>query len=183
LAPSPLRLMTSNSFFQLNTCFHSPYVTSPLKRGWVCHLQTLLALASADILRSESHGTHDHILLSQIWDFHNLEGEVPIFISPRNRVVQLYPQALGSNFIASYDSQGYGGGTRPYLLFHFNFCLSSPYVTMAQTAQKTLFLTTPTPTAVAAATQQWAGHFYMFTEPLPHNRQWLSSYVTLWKKQ
>jgi hypothetical protein len=25
-------------------------------------------------------------------------------------VVQLYPQALGSIFVASYDSQGYGGG-------------------------------------------------------------------------
>jgi hypothetical protein len=34
LAPSPLRLTTSN-FFQLNTCFHSPYVTSSLTRGWV----------------------------------------------------------------------------------------------------------------------------------------------------
>jgi restriction endonuclease Mrr len=28
----------------------------------------------------------------------------------RNRVAQLYPQALGSLFVASYDSQGYGGG-------------------------------------------------------------------------
>jgi hypothetical protein len=25
----------------------------------------------------------------------NLEGQVPVFISPRNRVDQLYPQALG----------------------------------------------------------------------------------------
>jgi hypothetical protein len=38
----------------------------------------------------------------------NLEGQVPIFISPRNRVAQLYPGALGSLFVASYDSQGYG---------------------------------------------------------------------------
>jgi hypothetical protein len=30
------------------------------------------------------------------------------FISPRNRVVQLYPQALASLFIASYNSQCYG---------------------------------------------------------------------------
>jgi hypothetical protein len=27
-----------------------------------------------------------------------------------NRVAQLYPRALGSLFVASYDSQGYGGG-------------------------------------------------------------------------
>jgi hypothetical protein len=31
-------------------------------------------------------------------------------ISPRNRVTHLYPQALGSLCVASYDSQGYGGG-------------------------------------------------------------------------
>jgi hypothetical protein len=40
----------------------------------------------------------------------NLEGQVPVFISHRNRVAQLYPQALGSIFVASYDSQAYGGG-------------------------------------------------------------------------
>jgi hypothetical protein len=57
----------------------------------------------------------DHILLSQIRDSPNLEGQVPVFISPRNRVAQLYPQALGSVFVASYDLQGYGGGIRPIL--------------------------------------------------------------------
>jgi hypothetical protein len=45
-----------------------------------------------------------------IWDFSSLEGQVPVFISPRNMVVQLYPRALGSLSVASYDSQGYGGG-------------------------------------------------------------------------
>jgi hypothetical protein len=53
-------------FFQLNTCFHSPYITYSLTRGRVCSLQLLLALASAVILGSKSRGTHDHILLSQI---------------------------------------------------------------------------------------------------------------------
>jgi hypothetical protein len=67
-------------------------------------LQLLLVLASAIFLRSESRGTHDHILLSQIRDSSNQEGQVPIFISPRNRMVQLYPQALGSLFVASYGS-------------------------------------------------------------------------------
>jgi hypothetical protein len=56
--------------------------------------------------------THDRILPSQIQDFPNLEGQVPIFISPRNRVVQLHPQALGSLSITSCDSQGYGGYIR-----------------------------------------------------------------------
>jgi hypothetical protein len=90
-------------------------VTSSLKRGWVCRLQLLLDLASAVILRSESRWIHDHILLSQIRDSSNLEGQVPVFISSRNRVAQLYPQALGSFFVASYDSQGYGGGIGPRL--------------------------------------------------------------------
>jgi hypothetical protein len=45
-----------------------------LIRGWVCHLQLLLVLASTVILGSESHGTRDNILLSQIWGvpFHHL---------------------------------------------------------------------------------------------------------------
>jgi hypothetical protein len=59
-----------------------------LTRGRVCCLQMLLALGSTVILGSESRGTRYHILLSQIRDF---------------------------PFVASYDSQGYGGGIRPRL--------------------------------------------------------------------
>jgi hypothetical protein len=118
LVTSPLRLKTSNFIFQLNTCGYSPYVTSCLTRGWVCRLQLLLVLARAVILRSEFRRTHDHILLSQIRDSPNLEGQVPVFISTRNSVARLYPQALGSLFVASYDSQGYGGGIRPPLPPH-----------------------------------------------------------------
>jgi hypothetical protein len=84
-------------------------------RGWVSRLQWLMVLASAVILWSQSHGTHDYILLSQIRGSPNLEAQVPVFISPRNRVAQLYSQALGSLFVAFYDSQGYGGGIRPRL--------------------------------------------------------------------
>jgi hypothetical protein len=67
-------------------------------------------LASAVILRFESWGNHDHILLSQIRDFTNLYGQVPVFICPRNTVGQLYTHLLGSLFVASYESQGYGEG-------------------------------------------------------------------------
>jgi hypothetical protein len=74
----------------------------------VCRLQLLLVLASEVILTSESRGTHC-ILLSQIRDFANLDGQVPAFISSRKNV------ALRSLFVASYDSQGYGGGIRPRL--------------------------------------------------------------------
>jgi hypothetical protein len=44
-------------------------VALSLTRGRVCRLQLLLALASADIFGSDSHGSRDHNLLSQIRDF------------------------------------------------------------------------------------------------------------------
>jgi hypothetical protein len=75
----------------------------------------LLLLASAIILGSESCRTHNHILLSQIRDSPNLEDQVTIFVYPRNRVTRLYPQALSSLSVASYDSQGYGGVIRTHL--------------------------------------------------------------------
>jgi hypothetical protein len=34
----------------------------------------------------------------------------PPIISRRNRVAQIYPWALGSLSVASYDSEAYGGG-------------------------------------------------------------------------
>jgi hypothetical protein len=77
---------TSNFIFQLNACGYSPYVTSSLMRGRVCPLQLLLVLASAVILRSESHKTHDQILLPQIRDSPTLEDQVPVFISPSIRL-------------------------------------------------------------------------------------------------
>jgi hypothetical protein len=60
-----------------------------LMRGRVCRLKLLLALASAVILGSESRGTRDHNLMSQISGL--------------------------SFFVASYDSQGYGGVIRPHV--------------------------------------------------------------------
>jgi hypothetical protein len=79
LVTSLLRLKTRNCIFQLNSCEHTPYVTFSLTTGRVCRLQLLLALASA-VIRSESRRTHDHILLFQIRDSPNLEGQFPVFI-------------------------------------------------------------------------------------------------------
>jgi hypothetical protein len=73
---------------QLRLCW---CVAPPLTRERVYHLQMLLVLRAV-ILRSESCGTLDRILLSQIRDFYNPESQVPVFISPRNRVAQLYPR-------------------------------------------------------------------------------------------
>jgi hypothetical protein len=88
LATSPLRLTTV-------------ILISSLTRGCVCRMQLLLVLARVVSFRSESRGTHDHILLAQIRDSPNLGGQVPVFISPRNRVARLYPQTMGSLFVTS----------------------------------------------------------------------------------
>jgi hypothetical protein len=63
-----------------------------------------------------------------------------------------------SLFVASYDSQGHSGGIRPRLhAGHCNCCLNTPshYITLAQTAQRTLL---PTVTPLLCVTQ-----------PLPSN--------------
>jgi hypothetical protein len=52
------------------------------------------------------YGTKSSVLLSTP----NLEDQVPVFMSPSDRVARLYPQAPGSLFIAFYDSQDYSGG-------------------------------------------------------------------------
>jgi hypothetical protein len=68
--------------------------TLSLTRGRVYRLQLLLALASAVTLGSESRGTCVYILLSQTRDSPNLESEVNVFISLRDKVTKLYPKAL-----------------------------------------------------------------------------------------
>jgi hypothetical protein len=96
------------SFRQLRVCY---FVASSLTRGRVCNLlyNCLWALPEQSLLgRSPAELTT--IFYCLIWDSFNLEGQVPVFISSRNRVAQLYPRALGSLYVASYDSQGSGGG-------------------------------------------------------------------------
>jgi hypothetical protein len=75
LVSSPLLgLMTR--FLLLSDIAGFLYGAPGLTRGRVCLLQCTMY-------------NIQHILLSQIWD------QIPVFISPRNRVVRLYPQALG----------------------------------------------------------------------------------------
>jgi hypothetical protein len=71
----------------------------------VCNLLVQFAVN----LRFKSRRTHDHISLSHL-RLRQPWGQVPVFISPRNRVAQLLPRALGSIFVGYYDSQGYGEG-------------------------------------------------------------------------
>jgi hypothetical protein len=88
------------SFRQLRVCY---FVAPSLTRRWVSALpeQSLLGRSPAELTA---------LFYCLIWDSLNLEGRVPVFISPRNRVAQLYTRALGSLFVACYDLQGYGGG-------------------------------------------------------------------------
>jgi hypothetical protein len=74
----------------------------------------LLTIAAGPRQCSHSQ-VRDHISLSQVRDSTYLEGQVSAFISPRSMVARLYPQALGSLFVASYVSQGYDGGIRTHL--------------------------------------------------------------------
>jgi hypothetical protein len=77
-----------------------------------------------------------------ILDSPNLEVQVPVFLSPRNRVAQLYPRALGSLFVASYDSQGYSGsiltrlhtGQRKSAFFYIT------YINSVRTSQETQYI-------------------------------------------
>jgi hypothetical protein len=84
-------VLVSNPHLSPKTRFVLLSNSYAFSKGGVCRLQLSLVLANAVILGSQSRGTHDHILLSQIRDSPNLEGQVLVFISPRNRVARLYP--------------------------------------------------------------------------------------------
>jgi hypothetical protein len=51
------------------------------------------SIASAAFLSSESNGTHVMFHCIYFLRLSELEGQVPVFISSRNRVAQLYPLA------------------------------------------------------------------------------------------
>jgi hypothetical protein len=60
-------------------------------RGRVCNLLLLLVLASA-----VPRDSRPHFIVPILETHPNLKGQFPVFISPRNRVVQIYPQSLDS---------------------------------------------------------------------------------------
>jgi hypothetical protein len=76
-------------FRQLHVCC---FVVPSLTRGRVCNLlyNCVWALPEQSRLgRSVAELTAIFYCLN--WDSPNLEGQVPVFISPRNRVSQIYP--------------------------------------------------------------------------------------------
>jgi hypothetical protein len=86
----------TNRVFQLNSCGNGPYVSSSLRRGWVCHLQQLLA--SAVNIRSESRGSHDHILLSQIRNSSQPGGPGPCIYILQEQGSLVIPPGTGFPF-------------------------------------------------------------------------------------
>jgi hypothetical protein len=122
-------LSCSSFFWQLR---RSAFNASSLTRKRICNLlyNCFWALPEQSHL-SRSPTEVTAIFYCLLWDSLNLEGQVPVFISPRNRVVQLYPRALGSLSVASYDSQGYGGSilTRLHTGCHSVF-LEFKYISM-----------------------------------------------------
>jgi hypothetical protein len=104
-----------NYFFrQLLVCWSE---TPSLTRGRVCNFQLLLESASGAFLALESRETHGHILFSQFWDSPTLEGQVPVLISSRNRVSQLYQQALSLSNFFTY-----------YYIIHRNFLINTMHI-------------------------------------------------------
>jgi hypothetical protein len=83
-------------FRQLRVCY---FVVPPLTRGRVCNLlyNCFWALPEQSLLgRRPVELTA--ILYCLIWDSPNLEGQVSVFMSPKNRVAQLYPPGTGFLF-------------------------------------------------------------------------------------
>jgi hypothetical protein len=80
-------------FRRLRVCY---FVAPSPTRGWVCNLLLLLVLSSTVPPGLSPTGLKTIFYCPNSWDSPNLEGQVPVFISPRNRVAQIYPRALGS---------------------------------------------------------------------------------------
>jgi hypothetical protein len=107
-------------FITVGHSWSSHWVAPSRTSGLVCNLLVQFSIS----LRSKSHRTHDNILLSHLRPYFTVSYEapttlrfqLPIIISPRKMVALLYPRALDPLFVASYNSQGYGGGilTRLY---------------------------------------------------------------------
>jgi hypothetical protein len=96
------------SFMQLRVCY---FVAPSLTRGRVCNLlyNCFWALPEQSLL-GQSPAELTAIFYCLIWDPPNLEGHVPVFISPRNRVAKLYPGHWAPFLSPLTTRRDYGGG-------------------------------------------------------------------------
>jgi hypothetical protein len=95
-----------NFWIELITYFafaqHGPHIE--LRANIFCYVRIRCSgnpviycrIASGPCQGSRSPAELTTLFYCLIWDCPNLEGQVLVFISPRNRVAQLYPRALGS---------------------------------------------------------------------------------------
>jgi hypothetical protein len=125
-----LRLVTRYCFLSEGCCLQ---VAVLFLWGALSHERTGLQFA-VQSFNGLSRAEPVTILYCLIWDSRNQEGQIPVFISPRNRVAQLYPRALGSLYVASCDSQGYGESilTRLDIGFFFTSRTRSYFTTDGQ---------------------------------------------------
>jgi hypothetical protein len=92
-------------------------VAPSLTRWWICNLlvQLLLGLTRAVTLGSKSRRTHDHILLPHL-RLPQPGGSASCYLNSQGTGYPSYtPRALGSLFVTSYDSLGYGEGILTHL--------------------------------------------------------------------
>jgi hypothetical protein len=94
------------SFTFLRGCY---FVGPSLTRGRIYNLLLLLVLANAVQLGLESRGTQDQILLSPFLRLPQPGGPGPRIYIPQEHCCPVIPPGTGFPFVASYDSQGYGG--------------------------------------------------------------------------
>jgi hypothetical protein len=107
LAPSGTR----NQFFflleiifrQWRVCY---FVAPSLTRGRICNILLMLILNSAVCSGLSPMGFKTIFYCPNSWDSPNLESQVPVFISPRNMVAEIYHQSLGSFSVISYTLHG-----------------------------------------------------------------------------
>jgi hypothetical protein len=106
--------MTNFSFsmeFPSDSCGFVIFVAPSMTRGRVCNLlvQLLLGLARAVTLGPKSSRTHDHILLSHL-RLPQPGGPGSRIYIPQEQGGPVTPPGTGFPFVASYGSQGCGGG-------------------------------------------------------------------------
>jgi hypothetical protein len=89
-------VLTLIMFRPLRVCWCG---TPSLTRSWVCSFQFLLGIASAAFLRFESHGTHEHILLSLFLRLPQPGGPGSCIYFPQEQGSPVLPPGIGCSVI------------------------------------------------------------------------------------